>query len=332
LTGAQRFGYLSNNDKKETVMSDERLGSWLSRRRALAVLAASGAVGAAGCNSTPDVLAADQNPDLAATFDPVRFASRDAEIAGEIHLPAGTPTAGIVFVHGSGPAPRLTDLGRIMAADGFAVLTYDKRGVGESGGTYEGTYNISWDNLHLLAADAAAAIDTLASHPRLRGRPVGLFGFSQAGWIIPIAAVENRRVAFIAFWSGPVCRVSDELEYGIASQENMAAEDAARATEGSPAQMVELTKRYVTQIRADGTDVDPRTSLRQLDIPGLWLFGGADNEIPTELSVRLLGELISEGKPNFEQQTLPVAQHAIRNAFQEAYGITRDWIRAHTEA
>ncbi len=304
----------------------------LSRRRALALLAASGAVGAAGCNSTPNVLVAKDNPDLSATVEPVRFASRDAEIAGEIHLPAGAPVAGLVIVHGSGPEPRLTGFASILASDGFAVLTYDKRGVGESGGTYEGTYNISWDNLHLLAADAAAAVGVLAEHPRLQGRPVGLFGLSQAGWIIPIAAVEDRRAAFIAFWSGPVCAVSDELEFGVASQENMAAEDAARAAEGSPAQMVELTRQYIAQIRGDGTDVDPRTSLRQLDIPGLWLFGGQDNEVPTELSIRQLAELIADGKPNFEQRTLPEAQHAMRNAFQEAYGITTDWIRAHAGA
>lgn len=314
-------------------MSIEKFSrSGLSRRHAIRVLAASGVVGAAGCNSTPDVLAATEDPDLAAAVELVRFASRDAEIAGEIHLPAGAPTAGVVLVHGSGPEPRMSDFARLLASDGFAVLTYDKRGVGESGGTYEGTYNISWDNLHLLAADAAAALGVLSDHPRLQGRSVGLFGFSQAGWIIPIAAVEDRRAAFIAFWSGPVCAVSDELEFGVASQENMAAEDAARAHEGSPAQRIELTRQYITQIRADGTDVDPRTSLRQLDIPGLWLFGGQDNEIPTEISVRQLGALIAEGKPNYEQRMLAEAQHSMRNMQQEAYGITTDWIRAHVAA
>lgn len=301
-----------------------------SRRSVLALLGGAGSV-AAGCSAAPDLSAAATASGSASStsLEPVRVLSRGVELAGDIHLPAGEPAAGVVFVHGSGPATRMTDLGRILASDGFAVLTYDKRGVGESGGTYEGTYNISWDNLHLLAADAAAAVETLAGHPRMAGRPVGLFGFSQAGWVIPIAAVENRRAAFMAFWSGPVCSVSDELEFGVASRENMAAEDAARATEGSPAQMIELTRQYAAQIRADGTDVDPRDSLRMLDIPAFWLFGGADNEIPTALSVRQLDALIAEGKSNYEQRTLPGAEHAMRNAFGEAYPITRAWIRAH---
>jgi pimeloyl-ACP methyl ester carboxylesterase len=69
-----------------------------------------------------------------------------------------------------------------------------------------------------------------------------------------------------------------------------------------------------------------------LDIPGLWLFGGKDNEIPTEQSVRQLAQLIAGGKRNFEQQTLPEAGHAMLHAFQQAYSITVAWIRARAAA
>jgi pimeloyl-ACP methyl ester carboxylesterase len=297
----------------------------LSRRHALALITAAGAVVLGGRTSA-------QRSTGDTTVEPVRFGSRGATIAGDIHLPAVTPAAGIVLVHGSGPEPRMSDLARLFARDGFAVLTYDKRGVGASGGTYEGNQNVSRDNLRLLAADAAAAVDTLAAHARLRRRRVGLMGMSQAGWIVPIAAVENRRVAFMALWSGPVCRVSDELLFGVASRENIAAENAAHAREGSAAQNVDATRSYAAQIRTDGTDVDPRDSLRVLDIPGLWLFGGKDNEIPTGQSVRQLAELIAKGKRNFEQRTLPEAGHAMRGAFEEAYRITIEWIRAHAAA
>ena len=126
-----------------------------------------------------------------------------------------------------------------------------------------------------------------------------------------------------------VCRVSDELLFGVASQANIAAENAAHAREGSPTQNIDAIRTYAAQIRTDGTDVDPRDSLRELDIPGLWLCGGRDNEIPTEQSVRQLAELIAKGKPNFEQQTLPEAGHAMLDTFEKAYRITIDWIRAH---
>src|SRR5262245_40886489 len=120
----------------------------MSRRHALALLGGAGAGLVAGCQSAPVTLNAG--------VEAASFKSRDgAMIAGDIHLPAGRPTAGVVLVHGSGPEPRMTGFGNVLAGDGFAVLTYDKRGVGKSGGTYEGTYNISRDNLHLLADDAA---------------------------------------------------------------------------------------------------------------------------------------------------------------------------------
>ena len=161
---------------------------------------------------------------------------------------------------------------------------------------------------------------------------IGLFGISQAGWIIPIAAVKDRRVAFLVLWSGPVCRVSDELEHSIASAGTMAAEEAARAQEGSAPQQVKLIRGYIAQIRAEGTDVDPQPSLRQLAIPGLWLFGGTDVQIPTELSARQLAALIAEGRSNFEQRTLPEAAHAMHGAGVEAYRITLDWMRARASA
>lgn len=264
--------------------------------------------------------------------EPVQFPSRGAMLSGDIHLPAGTPTAGVVLVHGSGPERRSTELARRFAADGIAALTYDKRGVGESGGRYEAIYNISWDNLHLLAADAQAALQALAAHPRLQASRIGMFGISQAGWIIPIAATTEQRVAFLVLWSGPVCRVSDELEYGIASTETTAAEESARAREGSAPQRIDLVREYVARIRAEGADVDPRTSLRELGIPGLWLFGGKDVQIPTELSTRQLAALIAEGKPNFEQRTLPDAAHAMQGANAEAYRMTIDWVRARASA
>lgn len=52
-----------------------------------------------------------------------------------------------------------------MAQQGITVFTYDKRGVGASGGIYAGpevgTNNIDSSNLQLLASDANAAVQLL---------------------------------------------------------------------------------------------------------------------------------------------------------------------------
>src|SRR5256885_16812846 len=67
----------------------------------------------------------------------VTFHSVDAVIAGTVISPPKIRAA-IVVVHGAGRETRMLAYARDLAAHGIAVLTYDKRGVGRSGGTYVG--------------------------------------------------------------------------------------------------------------------------------------------------------------------------------------------------
>jgi pimeloyl-ACP methyl ester carboxylesterase len=83
----------------------------------------------------------------------ITFASGDLTLAGTIFIPAGTgPHPGIVFLHGSGAEGRWASnfLAAAFARRGFAALAFDKRGVGKSGGDWQGA---GFDD---LAADAAA--------------------------------------------------------------------------------------------------------------------------------------------------------------------------------
>ena len=72
-----------------------------------------------------------------------------------------------------------------LVKEGVAVLTYDKRGVGESGGIYAGpsvgTNTIDTPNLNLLSRDASAAVNTFRTYLKDKKTPIGLVGFSQAG-------------------------------------------------------------------------------------------------------------------------------------------------------
>jgi pimeloyl-ACP methyl ester carboxylesterase len=82
-------------------------------------------------------------------------------------------------------------------------LTYDKRGVGESGGVYVGpsvsTNNIDTTNLNLLSQDANAAVNIFRTYLKDKKTPIGLVGFSQAGWIYQLlqAKSTNRIHGFI---------------------------------------------------------------------------------------------------------------------------------------
>jgi len=97
----------------------------------------------------------------------VTFKSAGITLEGTIYKPRH-PQAALVLVHGSGQETRMHKMASILAEKGIAVLTYDKRGVGKSGGIYAGpevgTNNIDSANLNLLALDASAASNTLLRH------------------------------------------------------------------------------------------------------------------------------------------------------------------------
>lgn len=221
----------------------------------------------------------------------IKFKSEGVTLAGTIYKPQHSHAA-VVIVHGSGQESRSKGFASLLAKNGILVLTYDKRGVGESGGIYAGpevgTNNIDSANLTLLAKDASAAINAL--YQRDKNVPIGLVGFSQAGWIIPIAANNNSLVDFMVLFSGSVVPTLEQLRFQF-------------FTEGKPNFWDNHTEAEVREHVQNDTDryqfanTDPCHALGTLSIPGLWLFGGKDVQIPIGLSIERLNSLKVQGKP-----------------------------------
>lgn len=244
---------------------------------------------------------------------PVAFSNDRAVLSGDFYNHPN-PIAALVLVHGSGPTTRIANVARLFARNGFSVLTWDKRGVGQSSGIYEGDRNSSPENLALLASDAAVAMAWLLARPEVRDLPVGYWGISQAGWIIPLAALKTPQADFITLWSGPVCTVIEEIEAGIGSGGNLSSDGDSRA--------------LIAQLRGQRMDTDPRDALRKLEIPGLWLFGGNDNTMPVKLSIDRLSGLISEGQANFEFRLAPDGGHNMNfQADRPAIDAMIEWMR-----
>ncbi len=126
----------------------------------------------------------------------VSFAVGGVTLAGTLIEPAGPgPHPAAVVVHGAAGGQR--DRYRLLAAPlleaGVAALIYDKRGHGRSGGPPE---PMIFDQ-----ADAAcAALDLLARTPGIDPARIGLFGFSNGMWAVPMAAA--RRPGSVAFVVG----------------------------------------------------------------------------------------------------------------------------------
>ena len=139
----------------------------------------------------------------------VTFKNGDVTLAGTLLLPASKgKRPALVFTHGGGPQLRdiMWGLGYLYAARGFAVLSYDKRGVGKSTGNWGAA---SFED---LADDAVAAARFLQARTDINAKQIGFWGLSQGGWISPLAASRFPDAAFaIALSGGGLSPAEQEL-------------------------------------------------------------------------------------------------------------------------
>ncbi|HET9316013.1 MAG TPA: prolyl oligopeptidase family serine peptidase [Vicinamibacteria bacterium] len=227
------------------------------------------------------------------------FRSGDAMLSYALDLPPGPgPFPAIVFGHGSGRQTKdeAMSVKSRMTQAGFAVLRYDKRGVGQSTGTFEAPGLLNSDRLlPILAGDMVAGVDFLRSRPEIDPSRIGLMGISQAGWIIPLAAERSPHVRYMVLVVGPTVPVGIEIYYS----------DLA---EGTTTSFDELSARLLEYRGPRG--FDPRPTLERLDVPGLWLLGAQDRSIPTRETVAVLDELSRAGRP-YRWIVYPDAGHFI---------------------
>lgn len=131
----------------------------------------------------------------------VMIDNQGVSLAGTLYLPqkaSRQPVSGIVLAHGSGPQDRYAGTWTTFFVDlGFAVLAYDKRGVGGSHGEFE---RADFDD---MASDLSAAVTWLAARPEVDARRVGIHASSQSGWFSPAVAAGNDKVAFLIERAAP---------------------------------------------------------------------------------------------------------------------------------
>jgi pimeloyl-ACP methyl ester carboxylesterase len=230
----------------------------------------------------------------------VHFTCEETALAGTLYLPKGSGRhPAVVWIHGSGEQPRL-NYGPVVAPlveDGVAVFSYDKRGVGES----EGDCCTSPGDYDLVAADADGAVTAVRLHPEIDPNKVGLYGASEAGWVVPLADSRLAKpVAFTALVDGPAVTTGEEEVWSDAAGE----EDAGPLTAEKKAEATQKLQE------AGPSGFDPAPLIEQMASPGLWLYGGADKSIPTDRSVEILTRMKQAGK-DFTIVVFPNAGHGL---------------------
>jgi pimeloyl-ACP methyl ester carboxylesterase len=137
----------------------------------------------------------------------VRIERGDATLMGS-YSQAGTTA--VVAVHGAGEGKRdwylYRHLHEVLPATGIGVLTFDRRGEGESTGEpSRGQFVVQAD-------------DALAFAQALGVERVGLWGISQGGWVAPLAAVRSERVAFLVLLASTGVTPAEQMRYAVAEQ------------------------------------------------------------------------------------------------------------------
>ena len=275
------------------------------------------------------------------------------------------PSAGIVLLGGAVWAERATvDFWtRNLAALGFAVVAWDRRGFGESGGGAPSSFETT-------ATDGLLA----ASGLRKRGiAPVGYLGISRGGWTAPIAVSRDVEAAFLILLVPPAAspavqehtsRLAQLRADGFGSEtvdlSGRMLEAAWRfAASGDPADWASYQPlreaagaagvpdellppprpdRELWQWSRLNMAFDPRPSLRTLQVPMLAIFGEFDLNVLPGLHRPLLADALVDA-PDVTLVTLPgvahnlarpsdVRPHRSRGVGAEGFDVIIDWARA----
>lgn len=298
----------------------------------------------------------------------VAFRNGDVTLVGEVLRPrSGGPHPAVVMVHSSGHQSRNGPVGyfrliaNLLAANGIAALVFDKRGVGESTGHWT---TATFDD---LAGDALAAVATMRQAPRVDPERVGLWSLSQGGWIAPLAAARDARIAFLSLVSAAATTpAQQEIErVAMVMKASGATEDSIAGAGRYLRTFFEVVARrqlwevlqsamtdsaaeswipYVPRPRTENelgwspafAAFDPAPILMKLTIPILAVHGSDDVDVRAASNSLMFAKISVH--PGSRQNTIDRADHYMlvgvddsdreyRRLSERYLGMTIDWIK-----
>lgn len=128
----------------------------------------------------------------------VTIAGATQPLHGVLALPehGNGPFGLVVFVHGDGPQDATGEtfyrpMWESFAAAGYASLSWDKPGINGAPGDW---LDQSMDD---RAAETHAAIRWARARPDIDAARIGVWGASQAGWVLPKVAAQDPGLQFM---------------------------------------------------------------------------------------------------------------------------------------
>jgi pimeloyl-ACP methyl ester carboxylesterase len=212
---------------------------------------------------------------------PVAFANGQVRLKGFVYRPrsAKRKLPLIALAHGSEDNDRYSfgAIPLVLAANGFAVLAYDKRGTGESTGDWRPV------GLEELADDLVAGIRAVSGRRDIDASRIVVLGVSEGAWVAPLATSRFTGIKAIAALSGGARTKGDAYIYKTRRREQAAGRSAAAvdSTVKEAEQLIAASVRSASAGQsARGFDrrvaYDPSAHWRQFKGPVLYMGGEAD--------------------------------------------------------
>jgi pimeloyl-ACP methyl ester carboxylesterase len=260
--------------------------------------------------------------------------ARGYTLAGTLTKPKGiTKVPVVITISGSGPQERDERLGSVVPgyalfreiADtlgrrGVAVLRYDDRGVGESGGGDSRAKATSAD----FADDVLSVVAYLRTRPDVDASRIVLLGHSEGGLIGPIAAAKDPSLRAVVMMAGPAYDGRRVLTFQIGNQFKALAAAKSTADSGLANAMARgepldryipaRTNKMIDSMIADPwmayfVKTDPKVTLRQVKQPVLVLQGATDMQVTPEQADTVAAVLRAAGNTKVTMRKFPDTNH-----------------------
>ena len=286
-------------------------------------------------------------PESNYTTYPIRFLSNQDTLSGVLNIPDYSPKDSLtllIFVHGDGALPAnahgyYEPIWRHLAESGVATLAWDKKGVGASQGHWLA------QDMEARAQEVRDAITQARTHKKWQFSKIGVIGFSQGGWVLPLIdkGVKAQSPDFMMMVSGAInwMQQSDYLTTQRLKKEGKSTSEIAKglvqnkadhrfllqnknykayvayerkkvAESGMKPRLMTKDRYYFVQknMRADAT-----AGLQRVKCPVFALFGDKDLNVDAQKSATIYRKIFRKHRPEkYVVKTYTNATHSLLKA------------------
>lgn len=264
----------------------------------------------------------------------IRFNSHEFQLAGTLSLPESRDNVpAVLLIPGSGQVDRnenhkkiklnaFYEISNFLSSHGFAVLRYDKRGVGESSGNFWTT------GYHDNISDAQNALEFLKNQEQIDPKMVFLLGHSEGAFISTHIAGSGADIAGIILLAGGAHSGEETLKWqalkvvegmkglnkwlinllrlDVAKSQQKQLDKIKKSTKDS--YRIQLISKLNAKWMREFLAYNPADDLKKVSVPVLAITGSKDIQVNPDDLIEMK-EMI---KSPYEYHILPDMSHLLR--------------------